>query len=276
MRRPVFWLLTALITASLVLSACAQPAAQPQATELAASGQESGGQEPAGGEESSAPMKITVATDATWPPFEMVNETTKEIEGFDIDLLNAIAEKAGLEVEYVNVAFDPLLAGMATCQYDAAISAMTITEERAKDFLFTDPYFEAGQVVTVRTDNTDIASKDDLSGKTVGAQIGTTGAIEAGKIEGSTLKTYDDVGLAFQDLMNGQVDAVIADNPLALGYVAKNAGQIKTVGEVFTDENYGIAVCKNKPEIQARLNEGLAAVQAEGLIETLVAKWLSQ
>lgn len=277
MRRPVFWLLTALIAASLVLSACAQPASQPQATEPPASGQESGGgQEPAGGAGSSTPMKITVATDATWPPFEMVNESTKQIEGFDIDLLNAIAEKAGLEIEYVNVAFDPLLAGMATCQYDAAISAMTITEERAKDFLFTNPYFEAGQVVTVRTDNTDIAGKDSLSGKTVGAQIGTTGAIEAGKMEGVNLKTYDDVGLAFQDLMNGQVDAVIADNPLALGYVAKNAGQLKTVGDVFTDENYGIAVCKNKPEIQARLNEGLAAVQSEGLIDTLVAKWLSQ
>lgn len=262
MKRQAFFLLTGLMLASLLLAGCAQPAAeQPTSTEAAAGAQE--------------PMSITVATDATWPPFEMVNESTKAIEGFDIDLMNAIAEAANLDVEYVNVAFDPLLAGMATCQYDAAISAMTITEERKKDFLFSDPYFEAGQIITVGIDNSDITGKDSLSGKVVGAQIGTTGAIEAGKMEGVELKTYDDVGLAFQDLMNGQVDAVIADNPVALGYVGKNAGKLKTVGDVFTDENYGIAVCKNKPEIQARINEGLAAVKSQGVIEQLVTNWLA-
>jgi polar amino acid transport system substrate-binding protein len=93
--------------------------------------------------------KYQVATDATWPPFEVVDETTKEIIGFDIDLMEAIAERGGFEVEFVNVGWDPLLAGMAQCQYDAAISAMTITEERKKSFLFSDPYFEAGQIVTV-------------------------------------------------------------------------------------------------------------------------------
>lgn len=274
MRRQVLFLLTGLLLASLLLAGCATPAAeQPAATE--ASGSEAGGEPAAGGETSDEPMAITVATDATWPPFEMVNESTKEIEGFDIELMDAIAEAANLEVEYVNVAFDPLLAGMATCQYDAAISAMTITEERKQDFLFSDPYFEAGQVVTVRTENTDISGPDSLSGKTVGAQIGTTGAIEVGQMEGVTLKTYDDIGLAFQDLMNGQVDAVVADNPVAIGYAAKNAGQLKTVGDVFTDENYGIAVCKDKPEIQARINEGLAAVQGQGLIEQLVTKYLA-
>jgi len=223
----------------------------------------------------SKPTKILIATDATWPPFESVNEQTKEVEGFDIDLMTAIAERAGLEIEFVNVAWDPLLAGMAQCQYDAAISAMTITEERKEKFLFSDPYFGAGQIVTVHIDNTDITNKDALAGKVVGAQIGTTGSFEVEKIEGATLKTYDDIGLAMQDLMNRQIDAVVADNPLALGYVGENPDKLKTVGEVFTDENYGIAVCKTNPDLLEKINAGLKAVKEEGLIEQLIEKWLS-
>jgi polar amino acid transport system substrate-binding protein len=219
--------------------------------------------------------KIRVATDATWPPFEYVSEQTKEIEGFDIDLLKAIAEKEGLQIEFINVAFDPLLAGIAQCQYDAAISSITITEERKVGMLFSDPYFEAGQIVTVRKDNTNITGKDSLAGKVVGAQIGTTGSFEVQKISGATLKTYDDIGLAYQDLMNGQIDAVVADNPLALGYVGKNSDKLKTVGKVFTEEEYGIAVCKTKTDLLAKINAGLKAVKEEGLIENLSKKWLS-
>ena len=217
---------------------------------------------------------VRVATDATWPPFESINEQTLEIEGFDIDLMNAIAERAGLEIEFINVAWDPLLAGMAQGQYDAAISAMTITEERREQFLFSDPYFEAGQIVTVSIDNTDITNKDDLSGKVAGAQIGTTGSFEIDKIEGATLKTYDDIGLAYQDLMNGQIDAVVADNPLALGYVGEYPDELKTVGEVFTEENYGIAVSQGREDLLVKINEGLQAVKDEGLIEELVDRWL--
>lgn len=217
---------------------------------------------------------VRVATDATWPPFESVNESTKDIEGFDIDLMNAIAEKGGFKVEYINVAFDPLLAGMATCQYDAAISAMTITEDRKKEFLFSEPYFAAGQVVTVRADESAITGKDMLTGKTIGVQLGTTGEIQANDIAGATVKSYDDIGLAFQDLMNGQVDAVIADNPLALGYVGQNPDRLMTVGDVFTDEDYGIAVCNTKPDVLEKINAGLAAVKADGTIDRLIDKWL--
>ena len=245
MKRLIGYVLIGLILFSLVLTGCGPKAA-----------------------------KIRIATDATWPPFESVNEQTKEIEGFDIDLMTAIAEKSGLDIEFINVAWDPLLAGIAQCQYDAAISAMTITEERKKQFLFSDPYFEAGQIVTVLIDNTDITNKDALSGKVVGAQIGTTGSFEVEKIAGATLKTYDDIGLAYQDLMNRQIDAIIADNPLALGYVGENPDKLKTVGGAFTEENYGIAVCKTKEDLLAKINAGLKAVKAEGLIEKLVEKWL--
>lgn len=219
-----------------------------------------------------------IATDATWPPFEYVDETTKEIVGFDIELMKAIAEKGGFQIEFVNVSWDPLLAGMAQCQYDAAISAMTITEDRKKEFAFSDPYFAAGQVVTVRADETGITGKDALAGKTIGAQLGTTGDIEGTALaaaQGATMKTYDDIGLAFQDLINGQIDAVIADNPLALGYIGQNPDKIKTAGAVFTDEFYGVAVCKTSTDLVTMINKGLAAVKQEGLIDQLTAKWIA-
>jgi polar amino acid transport system substrate-binding protein len=219
--------------------------------------------------------KIRVATDATWLPFEYVNDQTNQIEGFDIDVMNAIAEKENLDIEYVNVAFDALLAGMAQGTYDAAISSITITPERAQDMLFSDPYFEAGQIITVRLDNTTITGKDTLAGD-VGAQLGTTGAMEVEKIPAATLKTYDDIGLAFQDLMNGQIDAVVCDNPVALGYVGKNPDELKAVGDVFTDENYGIAVAEGNTELLAKINAGIAAIMEEGLLEQFSEKWLEK
>ena len=221
-----------------------------------------------------ATKKIRVVMDATWPPFEMLDETTKKPVGFDVDLMNAIAQKENLQIEFVNVPFDSALTGMAQCQYDVAVSAITITEERKKSMLFSDPYFAAGQVVTVNINNADIKSKDDLTGKKVGAMLGTTGAIEAEKIPGVIYSAYDSIDQAFLDVMNGQINAAIADNPLAIGFVGKNPTKLKTVGPVFTDENYGIAVCNKQPDLLAKINQGLAAVKAEGGVDKLVKKWL--
>jgi polar amino acid transport system substrate-binding protein len=201
---------------------------------------------------------IKVATDATWAPFETVNEQTKQIQGFDIDLFNAVAAKEDFKIQFENVAFDPLLAGMAQGTYDAAISSITITADRQKAMLFSDPYFDAGQIIT---------------GKTVAVQLGTTGNIEVNNIAGATAKPYDDIGLAFQDLMNGQVDAVVCDNPVAVNYVATNTTKIKTVGAVFTDEQYGIAVANGKTALLAQINDGLAKVKADGELHTIAVKW---
>jgi polar amino acid transport system substrate-binding protein len=221
-----------------------------------------------------AVLKIRIGTDATFPPFELVDETTKEITGFDVDLMKAVAAKAGIEVEFINVGFDPLLAGIAQCQYDGGIAAITITDERKQQMAFSDPYFDAGQVVVVKQNNTDIQGKANLSGKTVGSQIGTTGAMEVEKIEGAKLKTYDTFGLAFQDLINGQIDAVIADNSPAVSYVDKNAGKLKIVGEMFTSESYGIAVCNKQADLVQKLNQGIAAVKADGTLDKLIQKWI--
>jgi polar amino acid transport system substrate-binding protein len=163
---------------------------------------------------------------------------------------------------------------MAQCQYDAAISSITITADRAVDFSFSNPYFAAGQIVVVRADNIDIVTYNDLAGKAVGVQIDTTGDIEAGKIEGVIIHRYDDIELAFQDLVNTQLDAVIADNPLALSIVGKNPGQLKTAGDIFTDENYGIAVCKTDTNLVKKINIALAELRADGFIDDLTQSWI--
>jgi polar amino acid transport system substrate-binding protein len=248
MKRKLFVVLSVLFALSLVLSACApQPAAA---------------------------AKVRVATEASYPPFEMVNEQTQELEGFDIELMTAVAEKAGFEVEFQNTPFDSVLTGISTCQFDAAISAITITAERAEKIGFSTPYIDAGQILTVRIDNTDISSTADLTGKTIGVQLNTTGQIEAEKIEGATIRPYDTVDLAFLDLANGQVDAVVADYPTTENYVKKMSDRIKTTGETFTDESYGIAVCKENADLLNKINAALAELESDGTLTSLKEKWL--
>ena len=222
-----------------------------------------------------APGVVLIATDATFPPFEMVDETSKELIGFDIELMKAVAEKAGIQYEFANLPFDSMLAGVAQCQYDMAIAAITITEERQKEFLFSIPYIDAGQIIIVKVGNDSIKSKIDLAGKTIGAQLGTTGEIEAQKIEGINYKPYDTYDLAFLDLANGQIDAVIADYPTALGFIAKNPNKLMTIGEKFTEESYGIAVCKTRTDLLEIINPALQAVIDEGTVEKLAAKYLA-
>ena len=222
------------------------------------------------------PTKIRVSTNATYPPFTYIDEQTGQIVGFDIDLMNAIAEKENLKIEFINVGFKPLLEGMAQSKYDAAISAISITDGRQKDMLFSDPYFLTGHVVTVRKDDTSITGKDALTGKVVGIETGSTSAASVSEMEGVTVKDYVDFMAAFDDLMNGAIDAVVSDNTIASIYVARNPDKLKIAGEPFTQENYGIAVAKNKPELLEKINAGLEAVKSEGLIEELTQKWLPQ
>src|SRR5512136_1468138 len=221
--------------------------------------------------------KIRVATDATWAPFEYIETNTTEIVGFDIDLFDAIALRANLDVEYVNVPWDPLLAGMAQGTYDAAISSISIRPDRAANMNFSHPYFTAGQIITVLKSNTDITGNETLAGKSIGVQTGTTGDILAQSIAASTNGTqvvgYDDIPSAFVALLAGQIDAVICDNPVAYGYVAKY-NTLKNVGGVMTSEEYGIAVAKGKQALLAKINTALDALLADGIIEELTEKWL--
>ncbi len=251
MKRKFALLLSVVMLLSLVLSACAPNAG------------------------SSGKPTIRVATEASYPPFETVDEQTKNLVGFDIDLMNAVADKAGYTVDYKNTPFDSVLAGISTCQFDAAISAITITDERKQKMAFSDPYIDAGQIITVQSSNNTINGPQDLKGKRISVQLGTTGEIEAKKIEGATVKPFDTVDLAFLELKNGQVDAAIVDNPTTQVYV-KRFTDLKTVGQPFTDEHYGIAVCKNNTDLLNKINTALGQLQSDGTITKLQDKWLGQ
>lgn len=223
-----------------------------------------------------APAKtITVATDAAWPPMEMV-DANKQIVGYDIDFLNAVAKEAGFKVTFKNTAWDGIFAGLEAGQYDAIISSVTITEERKAKYDFSAPYISAGQILVVP--KAEKATKlADMKGKKVGAQIGTTGAMEIKKVAGVELKTYDEVGLAFEDMAAGRVSDVVCDEPTAVIYALQKkeySAKFKVVGKPFTKEAYGIVVKKGNKELLAMINKGIAAVKAKKIDEQLKKKWL--
>ncbi len=218
-----------------------------------------------------------VATDAAFPPMEYVDEN-KEIVGFDIDLLNAIAELQGFKVEYKNTAWDGIFAGLESGDYDAIMSAVTIRDDRKVTYDFSEPYVNAGQAVVVRADETAIQGGADLTGKTVGAQIGTTGAFAVQDIAGTTLKEYDTIDLALLDLVNKNIDAVVVDTPVAADFALASAqfsGQLKIVGDALTEEFYGLLVRKGQnADLITAFNEGLQKVKDNGTYDEIYAKWI--
>jgi polar amino acid transport system substrate-binding protein len=225
------------------------------------------------------PAKITIATDATWPPMEMV-DTSKNIVGFDIDLMAAAAKAGGFAVEFKNTAWDGIFAGLENGKYDAVMSSVTINDERKKTMDFSIPYINAGQILVVKADVSGVTKLDDLKGKTVGAQIGTTGAFEIDKVKAADKineKTYDDIGLAFEDLVNGRIAAVVCDNPTAANYALQNdkyKGKLKIVGDRFTEEYYGVAVKKGNAKVLDVINAGLKKVLDAGGNKAIEDKWL--
>lgn len=225
------------------------------------------------------PTKIVIASDATFPPMEMV-DTSKNIVGLDVDLMNAAAKAGGFTVEFKNTAWDGIFAGLENGKYDAVMSSVTITDERKKTMDFTMPYYNAGQILTVRADTNGVAMIADLKGKTVGAQIGTTGAFEIDKVKDANQikeKTYDEIGLAFEDLMNGRIDGVVVDTPTAASYALQNdkyKGKLKTVGAPLTEEYYGVAVKKGNQKVLDLLNAGLKKVMDSGANKAIEDKWL--
>ncbi|HUX22922.1 MAG TPA: basic amino acid ABC transporter substrate-binding protein [Spirochaetia bacterium] len=219
---------------------------------------------------------ITVATDATWPPMEFVN-TNKQIVGFDIDLLNAAAAAAGFQVKFQDTAWDGIFAGLGNGDYDAVISSVTITDERKKVMDFSMPYLNAGQVLVVQSGVTGVSTLADMKGKSVGAQIGTTGAMAIDKVPGVKLNTYDEIGLAIEDLANGRIAGVVVDSPTAANYVLQNdnyKGRLKIIGKPFTTEYYGVAVNKGNSRVLNMNNQGLQIVLNNGTEQALEAKWL--
>jgi len=221
-------------------------------------------------------ISVTVASDATWPPMEML-DANKQIVGFAPDYFTAVAKEAGFSIVFTNVAWDGIFAGVDTGKYDAVISSVTITDERKKQYDFSDPYLNAGQVLVVPKTAVGVSTLTDLKGKKVGAQIGTTGAFEIKKVEGLELKNYDEIGLAFEDMAAGRIQGVVCDTPVAANYALQREeykAKFQIVGEQFTEEYYGVVVKKGNQKLADLFNKGIAAVKAKGIDKELEKKWL--
>lgn len=213
-----------------------------------------------------------VGSEASFPPFESVGDDG-ELVGFDIDLFNAIGEKAGKTIEFENLPFDSLIPALQGETIDAAISGMTITEERAQTVDFSVPYFNAGLAIAVGEETTDITTLDDLAGKRIAVQIGTTGASTADSVPGAEITRFENAPLALQELSNGNVDAVINDAPATLDAIATgNIPGIIVVGELLTEESYGIALPKGSENAEA-INAAIAEIKADGTYTQLYRKW---
>ena len=221
--------------------------------------------------------KVLVGTEPTFPPFEFLDKATGEITGFDIELIKAIGADQGFEVEIKNLGFDGLVPAIVSGNIDLAASGMTITQEREKIVSFSDAYINAGLALAVRAGDAEIASVEDLQGKTVGAQIGTTGAIKVKELEDSGKLgkgiTYNTIDMAMLDLINGGVDAVINDLPVTKVYIARQPGKVKMVGGVLTSESYGFAMNKKNDELLTKINKGLENLKKNGEYEKLMKKY---
>ena len=231
---------------------------------------------PTGSVAASPLARIRIGVDATFPPFELPGTNRGDFTGFDIELMKAIAARANLEVEFVNVSLNQVMTGVLDCSYDGGMSAITITDELKKQMEFSDPYLTVAQVVVVKKGNITINSRDQLAEMTVGAQLGSTGAIEIQNIPGARLETYPSIDLAFQGLINGDIDAVITGRPRAQVYAGIPANNLKIVGDEFASESYGIAICKKNADLVKKINAGLADVKADGTLVKLTQKWIKK
>lgn len=223
-----------------------------------------------GGGDAAGPW--VVGTEPAFPPFESQDETG-DLVGFDIDLMKAIGEQAGVEIQFESLPFDGLIPALQAGTIEAAISGMTITEERAQTVDFSRPYFRAGLAIAVAEDDSETTSLEALEGKTIAVQIGTTGAEMAGSVKDAKISTFDSAPLALQELSNGNADAVINDAPATLDAIATgNIGGVKVVGELITEEFYGIAMPQDSPNVEA-LNEALAELLTNGTYDAIYEKW---
>ncbi|CEH32086.1 hypothetical protein AM501_28185 [Aneurinibacillus migulanus] len=224
--------------------------------------------------------KITVGTDASFPPFESMSPTG-DPEGFDIDLIKAIAETQNIEVQVKHTGWDAMMAGLEDGSVDVGIAGITITDDRKKSFDFTTPYFTAKQVILMKKDAPAVNKVADLKGKKIGVQSGTTGQFLVEEHLGkgySGLKGFEEVAGAIEDMKNGRIDAVVADNAVVKKFMEQlKLDNVNIIEDTSAkQEQYGIAVKKGNKELLDKLNKGLTAVKENGKYDEIYNKYLGR
>lgn len=216
--------------------------------------------------------KLIMATNAEFPPYEY--HEGDEIVGIDAEMAAAVAKELGLELQIEDMAFDSIITAVNSGKADIGVAGMTVTEDRKKNVNFTDTYTHASQVVIV-PEKSDIKSVEDLTGKTIGVQLGTTGDIYSGDVEDATVERFNKGFEAVQSLTSGKIDCVIIDEQPAQVFVSENAG-LTILDEKFTEEDYAIAVSKDNEELTNKINEALATLKDNGTLDEIIGKYISE
>ncbi|MEK4028102.1 MULTISPECIES: transporter substrate-binding domain-containing protein [Bacillaceae] len=222
--------------------------------------------------------EYTVGIDTTYPPFEY--EEGGEYKGIDIDLIHAIAESQDFKIKLSPMDFGGIIPAMQAGQLDVAIAGMSITDERKKVVDFSEPYFDAGITLVVKKDNSSIKSVSDLKGKTVAVKKGTIGAKfaqENADKEGFKVTQFNDSPAMFQEVANGNADALIEDYPVIAYAIAQKDLGLKIVGDRLNGDQYGIAVLKGEnKELLEKINKGLAELKENGKYEEILNTYLAE
>lgn len=270
--------LSLMTAAALVLSlaACGSTASSAASSEAASS--EAASSEAASETETAElstvePGKLIMSTNAAFPPYEMTTDSG-EFEGIDIETAQAIADKLGLELQIDDMDFDAALLAVQQGKSDMVMAGVTVTDERQNVMDFTDSYATGIQSIIVKEDS-DIASVDDLAGKKIGTQRGTTGYLYCSDDFGDeNIVAYDDGLTAVQMLNNGQVDCVVIDNAPAKEFVAANPG-LKLLDTAYVEESYAIGVGKGNTELKDAINTALEELKADGTLQAIVDKYIT-
>ena len=217
--------------------------------------------------------KLTMATNATFPPYEMTTDNGT-IEGIDVETAQAIADKLGLELQVDDMDFDAALLSVQQGKADIAMAGITVTDERKAVMAFSDSYATGIQSIIV-PEGSDIATADDLAGKKIGTQRGTTGYLYCSDDFGEAAVVAYDSGLtAVQALNNGQVDAVVIDNEPAKAYVESNPG-LKILDTSYAEEDYAIGMNKDNTALLDAVNAALEELKADGTLQSIVDKYIT-
>lgn len=213
---------------------------------------------------------LVMATNAEFPPYEYYDGD--DVVGIDVEIAQAVCDELGKELVVEDMAFDSVITSVSSGKADFGLAGITVTDGRKESVNFSDTYAHTSQVVIVMEDS-DITCVDDLTGKTLGVQLGTTGDIYAGDVEGAIVERYNKGFEAVQAMMTGKIDAVIIDQEPAKAFVAENEG-IKILDEAFTEEDYAMAIAKDNDELVEAINDALATLKESGKLDEIVAKYI--
>jgi len=271
-------MLCAAMTAAMMAGCGSKETAAEAPEETEAANEEAGEETPADTEEGekeaseeSAGGTLIMATNAYFEPYEYYEGD--QIVGIDVEMASAVAEKLGMELKVEDMEFDSIIPAVNSGKADMGVAGMTVTEDRLANVSFTKPYTTATQVIIVQ-EGSEIAGKDDLSGKTIGVQLGTTGDIFASDIENASIEQYNKGMDAVQALTTGKIDAVIIDNEPAKQFVSKAEG-LKILEEEFVTEAYAIALAKDNEELLEKINAALDELTADGTIQGIIDKYIT-